>query len=359
MENKERHIRQTLTRREFLKLSGAGLAGAALLGTAAGCGGGDTGDSSSSRLVFTSYGGSFQEAQAKAWLNPYSDETGTQIQQDSPTDYAKIQAMVENNNVTWDVVDVGNDYGLQSTADLLEPLDYSVINREPILEGYADEHRVANILYSNILAFRTDQFESKPENWTDFFDLEKFPGQRGMYNNPSQTIEIALLGDGVSADNLYPLDIERALAKLDTIKPQIVWWDTGAQSRQQIADGEVAMTSAWNGRVQTAINNGAPVEIQWNQNLATADYLVVPKGAPNKEQAMDLIAYCVSGENNHRITNYIAYAPVNQKSIPKINSEIAPQLPTAHREVSVDFDSRWWDENRDRVTEQFNSWTIA
>ena len=127
-----------LTRQEFLKVSGLGLAGATLLGTS-GCGGGGSGGggggSADEGLVFTSSGSSYQRAQTKAWLNPYSNETGTTIRQDWPTDYAKIQSMVENDQVVWDVVNVSNDFGLQSTADLLEPLDYSVIGKEPILEG--------------------------------------------------------------------------------------------------------------------------------------------------------------------------------------------------------------------------------
>jgi spermidine/putrescine-binding protein len=156
MKNSKTLTSKMLTRQEFLKVSGVGLAGATLLGTS-GCGGGggsggEGGGSASEELLFTSSGSSYQRAQTKAWLNPYFNETGTKIRQDSPTDYAKIQSMVENNNVVWDVVNVSNDFGLQSTADLLEPLDYSVIDRGPILEGYASEYRIACMLYANTLA---------------------------------------------------------------------------------------------------------------------------------------------------------------------------------------------------------------
>jgi putative spermidine/putrescine transport system substrate-binding protein len=165
-----------------------------------------------------------------------------------------------------------------------------------------------------------------------------------------------LLADGVPPENLYPLDVERALDKLDTIKDQIVWWESAAHSQRQIASGEVALTSAWNGRMQTEIEGGAPVEIQWNQNLQTADYLVVPKGTARKEAAMELIAYCVSAQNNHRLSDYIEYAPINKESIPKVDPQVAPQLPTAHREVGVRYDAQWWDDNRKAVTERFNEW---
>ena len=344
-----------LSRKEFLKLSGAGLAGATLLPGTIGCGA-DGGGSVDKGLVFTSYGGSFQRAQAQAWLKPYSKQTGSKIRQDSPTDYAKLQDMVENDRVIWDVVDVGNDFGLESTGDLLEPLDYSVIDKDLILEGYASKYRVACMLYANVLAYNTERVEGTPNGWVDFFDTQKFPGKRGLHNVPSETLEVALLGDGVSPENLYPLDVDRALNKLDTIKGQIVWWESAAQSQQQIADGEVALISAWNGRVQTEINSGAPVEIQWNQNLQTADYLVVPKGTARRDEAMELIAYCVSGENNHRLSEYIEYAPVNRESIPKVDPQVAPQLPTAHRDVGVTYNAQWWDDNREAVTERFNEW---
>ncbi len=360
MKDSETPATTKLSRSKFLKLGGVGLAGAALFGSA-GCGGGrgggdGGGGSGSEGLIFTSSGGAYQSAQEKAWLKPYSKESGTEIRQDSPTDYAKIQAMVENNRVTWDVVNVSNDFGLQSTAELLEPLDYSVIDKGPILEGYASKYRIACMLYANVLAYNTEQIEGTPSNWVDFFDPQRFPGRRGLRKSPSETLEVALLGDDVPPENLYPIDVDRALNKLDTIKNQIVWWETGSQLQQQLADGEVTLASAWNGRAQTEIDAGVPVEIQWNQNLQTADYLVVPKGTANKEEAMELIAYCVSGEHNHRLSDYIEYAPINKESIPKVDPQVAPQLPTAHREVGVTYNPEWWDNNREAVTERFNEW---
>src|SRR5215211_4231487 len=345
IKNSEAIINTTLTRQEFLKVSALGLAGATLLGTL-GCGGGGSGGegggAATEGLVFASSGSSYQRAQTKAWLKPYSNETGTTIRQDSPTDYAKIQSMVENNKVVWDVVNVSNDFGLQSTADLLEPLDYSVIDKGPILEGYASEYRIACMLYANTLAYNT----------------QKIPGRRGFRKSPWETLEVALLGDNVAPENLYPLDVDRALDKLDTIKDQIVWWETGGQLQQQLADGAVTLASAWNGRVQKEIDAGTPVKIQWNQNLQTADYLVVPKGTANKEQAMELIAYCVSADNNHRLSDFIPYAPINKKSIPKVDPQVTSQLPTAYRDVGVTFNAEWWDNNREAVEQKFNQWLM-
>ena len=361
MNKSEAITNTTLTRQEFLKVSGLGLAGATLLGSLGCEGSGSGGEGSGSAtegLVFTSSGSSYQKAQTRAWLKPYSNQTGTRIRQDSPTDYAKIQSMVENDQVIWDVVNVSNDFGLQSTADLLEPLDYSIIDKEPILEGYATEYRIACMLYANTLAYNTEQIDGTPSSWADLFDTQKFPGERGFRKSPSETLEVALLGDGVAPENLYPLDVDRALDKLDTIKDQIVWWETGGQLQQQLADGAVRLASAWNGRVQKEIDSGTPVKIQWNQNLQTADYLVVPKGTAHKVEAMRLIAYCVSGQNNHRLSEHIPYAPINKESIPKVDPQVTSQLPTAYRDVGVRYNAQWWDNNREAVEQTFNKWLM-
>src|ERR671915_648555 len=362
MKNSEAIANTTLTRQEFIKVSGLGLAGATLLGTF-GCGGADSGGegggSATEGMVFASSGSSYQRAQTKAWINPYSNETGTAIRQDSPTDYTKLQSMVENNQVSWDVVNVSNDFGLESTADLLEPLDYSVIDKEPILEGYASEYRIACMLYANTLAYNTEKIDSTPSTWADLFDTQKFPGERGFRKSPSETLEVALLGDGVAPENLYPLDVDRALDKLDTIKDQIVWWATGGQLQQQLADGRVALASAWTGRAQAEHDAGVPLKIQWNQNLQTADYLVVPKGTAHRAEAMELIAYCVSAENNHRLSEFIEYAPINKESIPKVDPQVTSQLPTAYRDVGVTFNPQWWDNNREAVAKRFNKWVMS
>jgi putative spermidine/putrescine transport system substrate-binding protein len=350
---------RALSRRQFLKLSGAGLAGAAMLG-ATGCGGGSV--TAGNSVVFVSFGGSLQEAQEKVWLKPFSKKTGTKVLQDSPTDPAKLEAMIENEQVIWDVVQYGYDFGFGREAQMLEPLNYSIIDRDSILEELTvDDYKVPIMFYSNVIGYNTEQLDGTPENWADFFDLEKFPGNRSLFKDPSQTLEAALLGDGVPPDALYPIDVERALAKLDTIRGKLIWWETGAQSQQQLADGEVAMSGAWNGRVQTAIEAGAPLKIQWNQQIATVDYLFVPKGAPNKERAMKLIAYCVSGENNHKLSDLIPYAPVNEKSIPKVDPEVALQLPTYkdRRSRAAVLNTPYWGKNREEVTETFNKWLLG
>jgi putative spermidine/putrescine transport system substrate-binding protein len=270
-------------------------------------------------LTFVSFGGVYQEAQRKAWLEPYTELTGVEFVEDENSSNATIKAQVEAGQVTWDVVDVGNDFGLDANKDLLEPLDYTLIPRDEVLEGFAGDYRVADITYGVVLGYNTDKTAGKvPEGWADFFDTTKIPGKRGMWDYSEGGIfEFALMADGVKPADLYPLDLERATKKLDTIKNDLVFWGSGAESQELIGSGEIAMTMIWNGRAWSAKNTDKkPVEIQWNQQIVTADYLVVPKGSPNKDAAMKFIAYTICAANNAKPSQYIPYGPTNKNASP-------------------------------------------
>jgi putative spermidine/putrescine transport system substrate-binding protein len=335
--------------------------------TAAGSGaasGGATGDACNPprqdgvELTYVSFGGAYQEAQRKAWLTPYTELTGVTFKEDENSSNATIKAQVEAGQVTWDVVDVGNDFGLDAHKDLLEPLDYSLIPRDEVIEGFASDYRVADMTYGVVLAYNTDKTAGQvPAGWADFFDTAKFPGKRGMWDYSEGGIfEVALMADGVKPKELYPLDLERATKKLDTIKNDLVFWGSGAESQELIGSGEVAMTLIWNGRGWSAKHtDNKPVEMQWNQQIVTADYLVVPKGTPNKEAAMRFIAYAVCAENNAKPSEFIPYGPINKNSKPAEANKADLSVSNAD-ENSAYFDDEYLIEHFDEIDAAYQEW---
>jgi putative spermidine/putrescine transport system substrate-binding protein len=309
-------------------------------------------------LTFASFGGVYQEAQREGWLKPYSALTGVQFQESEDSSNATIKAQVEAGNVEWDVVDVGNDFGLDGNADLLEPLDYSLIKKDEILEGFASTYRVADITYGVALAYNTEKTNGVvPEGWADFFDTTKIPGKRGLWKySTGGVLEFALMADGVKPADLYPLDLDRAIAKLDTIKDDIVWWESGAQSQELIGSGEVAMSMIWNGRGYSAKHtDNKPVEIQWNQQILTADYFVVPKGTPNKQVAMEFIAWATCANNNAAVSERIPYGPTNKNATP--NAAVVEDLAVTNAdENTAYFDDAYLIDNFDEIDAAFQAW---
>jgi putative spermidine/putrescine transport system substrate-binding protein len=309
-------------------------------------------------VTFVSFGGVYQEAQRKGWLEPYSQLTGVTFQEDENSSNATIKSQVEGGDVTWDIVDVGNDFGLNAHADLLEPLDYTLINKDEILNGFAGDYRVADITYGVALAYNTDKTAGQvPAGWADFFDTTKIPGKRGLWKySEGGVFEFALMADGVAPADLYPLDLDRAIAKLDTIKDDIVWWTSGAESQDFIGSGEVAMSMIWNGRGWSAKNiDNKPVEIQWNQQILTADYLVIPKGSPNKDVAMEFIAWATCANNNAAPSQYIPYGPTNKNATP--NEAMVQDLAVTNQDENTAlFDDEYLIDNFAEIDGAFQAW---
>lgn len=310
-------------------------------------------------IVFTSWGGTTQDAQKEAWADRFTEETGIRVLMDGPTDYGKFKAMVESGNVTWDVVDVEYDFAIKAAAEgLLEPIDFSIVDRERIDPRFVTDHAVGSFYYSFVLGHNDDMFsDNPPQRWADLFDLENFPGKRTFYKwSAPGVLEIALLADGVEPENLYPLDLDRAFAKLDEIKPEIIWWSSGAQSQQLLASGEAPLGQFWNGRVSALQDTGVNAGISWDQNMTAADMLVVPRGAKNKEAAMKFLAIATSPEAQADFAEKSAYAPVTPAAKALMEPEQAAALPDEHTESQIDLDMAYWAENRDEIASRWYEW---
>jgi putative spermidine/putrescine transport system substrate-binding protein len=212
-----------------------------------------------------------------------------------------------------------------------------------------------------VLAYNTEHFgDNVPQNWADFWDVDNFPGARSLRNNPVATLEIALLADGVDKDELYPLDVDRAFAKMEEIKPHIdVWWTSGAQSAQLLADGEVDMISMWNGRIDALLDEGMPVDFTFNEGLAALDCLAIPRGAPNKDLAMQALAVMLAPEQQANIPQYINYGPTTSLAfdLGVITEEQMKMSPSAPDNLAMQAitDADWWAENRAAVQERWDA----
>lgn len=318
-------------------------------------------------LTIVSWGGAYSDSQREAFYKPYSQESGVQIvEEEYNGEMAKIRAMVEVGDVTWDIVDVDTQMALQGCDEgVFETLDYSkIVSPDKLVPGAQYDCGVGNIVYSTIFAYDADRMPDGPENWTDFFDLEKFPGKRALQKTAFGNLEFALAADGVAHDQIYgllrtPEGVDRAFAKLDTIKAQVVWWESGAQSVQLLADGEVAMTTSWNGRVYGAVKNeGKNFKIVWHGQLPDFDLWAIPTGTKNLEAAYAFINWAMQADHMAEQSKYISYGPTNVDALPIIAPEVLADLPTApaNMENAIILDSEYWGDNGEELDTRFNTW---
>lgn len=315
-------------------------------------------------IVYAGYGGAYQDAVRESGLDPVAKELGITIREETISSMADVKVQVEAGSVAIDLSEENvNDCLVGAQQNLWEPLDYNIINTDGIDSSVVQPTWIGGLTYwSTVMAYNKESYGGNPpKNWADFWDVERFPGARAMWNNPYHNVEIALLADGVAPDKLYPLDLDRAFAKLRELKPHItVWYTSGAQATQLLKDGEIEMMPFWNGRVSKVIDDGAPVGMTFNQGIIAFDCMVVPRGAKNKELAMKVLDRLLSPEIQAKMPHYINYGPINVKAFDtgNIPPDLAATLPSSpeNRKVQVQVDDAWWGilENAEKTQEMWN-----
>ncbi len=321
----------------------------------------------SGEVRIAGYGGTAQEAQRKAYFQPFEKLSGITTRDFAGADINKVKAMVDTGNVEWDVVQLGRSTvkNLMKKGDYFEKIDYELVDTVNIDPLYRYEYALDMLVWSQVMAYRTDAFKGvAPNGWADFWDVKKFPGDRALGGAGPSTpeLEFALMAAGVPPDKIYPIDIDRAFDSYDRIKASVVkWWETGAVPPQMITDREVVMTSVWNGRMAELQEAGVPAAISWNQGLLKRDCWAVPKGSPNRANAMKFIAFSTMAIPQARLSSLIPYGFVNSKSADHVSPKQLEQLPSAPaiRSQLVNYDYDWWVDNRDTVIGRWNKWILA
>ena len=314
-------------------------------------------------IVVANTGGAFEGALDGAMIKPFTAKTGIEVVK-TVNVYAKLKAMVEANAVDWDVAQLDSTAAATfASQGLLEKLDYGVINKTDLIKGAAHESYLQMDVVATCVAWNTKNVKPAqvPHTWAELWDLKRFSGQRGMWKQPYQVMEIALMADGVPLDKLYPLDVDRALKSLDRIKSEIFWWTSGAQSAQILIDGDVAASMAWNGRLYDPKQSGAPVDFDFNQALFVSDALIVPRGAKNRKESMEFIAFSMEPQQQANFAKQIPYGPTNEKALPLLDKARLAVLPSSPENLAhgvfQNFD--WWAENGTKTGEKFNAWLLS
>lgn len=318
-------------------------------------------DLSGREMVFASWGGSYQAAQESSYCVPFMESTGATVIQDGPMSGSKLRTMVEAGEPIWDTVDVTDTF-LFANEDLFEDLDFDIVDASALDQDYVHPKGIGCIVWSYNIGYNTEVVgDTVPQSWADVFDVEKFPGKRALRDRVYPMMEIALMADGVAPEDLYPLDVDRAFAKLDTIKDHVIWYSSNSVSQQLFVDQEVGVGVILNGRAFDVNRKGAPVEINWNQNIRSIDYLVIPKGAPNAEVAQHFMNATADADNQALMANTLAYAPVNPAAFANVEADVLPWLATSEENQAKGFLIRadYWRDNLEALTERWTEWKLS
>ena len=310
-------------------------------------------------VVIASYGGSFQDAQTKAFFEPFAKVSGAKVIGTTGTGYAKVKAMVTSGNITWDVVSAdAAAYENEVKDGLLEPIDYSVVKADGIPSEFRTKYAVGYMTFAENLAWNKAKF---PNGLTpgQFFD-PAVKARRVMLALPYYNLEFALLADGVKPADLYPLDVDRGLKVLDRIKDQIIGFKSPSDVQALIQQGEVDAAFAPGGRVDNAIKAGVNWTYGWDASVTVIEYWAVLKGAPDTAEAMKFVNFAVQPEPQAALSRLIPYGPSNIDALKLLDPAVARNLPSYQENAKrgAVLNSKWWNENLGPVMARWNTYVM-
>ncbi|HLI10794.1 MAG TPA: extracellular solute-binding protein [Alphaproteobacteria bacterium] len=318
---------------------------------------------------FATYGGMINENTRKVFAEPFEKETGIKVNLgvNSSLALAKLQ-VASGGSAQWDIVNLtGAEYEVAVKENLLAPYDYKIVDPTHIAPEYRKPYGVKYSLFLFVMAWdrRKIPDDKAPRSWAEFWDTKRYPGKRSIYANVSDgdVLEIALLADGVPVDKLYPLDVERALKSLDRLgKRNIIWHTTNQEPIQQLISGEVALATAFNGRIVVADRGGAQIGYTPDYAGVSGNYLTVVRTSEHKHEAFEFLNYVLTNTKADveyiKLTNYAMPNTQCLQYLPKSLVDTLPTSPTLKDKVFLKNDA-WWAANLEKTTVRFKEWQMT
>jgi len=321
--------------------------------------GSDAGSDLSGQVIFADYGGPTNESRQVSFFESFYEETGVEVISDAIVE-ATMFEMFEGGEGDYDLIQASPDYVLTYGDNLLSlPSDVTVNDMMP--EEVQDK-AVGGFVFAVAQAWLTETYpDGGPQDWVDFFDTETFPGKRAWPGSPwsfDSSFEIALLADGVAPEDLYPLDLERATAKLDTIRDDLVFYESYAETQTLLTSGTAAIAVSVNGQFTSLINQGVDVTVQWNQAFPSPAFFVVPAKAPNPENAWALANWMADPDNQAVFVERTGYGPATSDVLDLLSDDLLANLPTTaeHLEIAVVRDEEYIAENYSTLLDTYTAW---
>jgi len=301
-------------------------------------------------FTIANWGGITSNAMLSAWGTLFTDRTGIRVNA-VIFDYGKFVAQIESKDVSWNWADVEGWFPIAHN-DLLEDLPYERIGvtaEDMVDPSLYTSRAVGSYLNSYVIAYRTDRDGPHPTTWADFFDVKAIPGKRSLYNWPYGMIEIALLADGVAYEDLYPLDLERAFTKIESIRDDVVFWNTGAEAQQLLVSNAIDFIVPWSSRASYLALGGLPIGVEWNQNLRIADFHVIPRNNPAREASVEFIRAALDPQAQADFAvKSGGLSPTTKEGLNLVDEYLKPYLSTYPEnwdKAIGGIDDGWWAEN--------------
>lgn len=315
-------------------------------------------------LTVVGFGGGFQDAARTHLFQAWSKATGVRLQDDTYNgEVARIYAMTQARDVTWDVVMVEAPELARGCEDgVFARLDPAVVRQDKFIPGGVTRCGAGAVGWGVALFYDQKRVAQGPRSYAELWDTKTFPGKRSLRFGPKMTLEIALMSDGVAPNDVYAVlatkaGQDRAFARLDAIKPDIIWWRSGAQPLQLVGSGEAAYAVGYVGRTARAASEGASYPLLWDTMLFSFDYWAVVRDSPHRADAMRLVDYMTDAKPLLALGQDWAVSPANAAAAadPALKAR-HPNMVASHADQGLFIDTDFWASNGEELEARFATW---
>lgn len=323
---------------------------------------------SGQKLVVGVWGGTWKDAFEEACVKPFEEETGVTIEMEEMGDniVAQTKAQVQQNIPGIDLVaGVGNaDFAMYLGKEgAIKELDYNKIpNSKYVDDAAKTKYGIGQYICAINFTYDKDKFSEIPKGAAGFWDTKTYPGDRAMIGfSAAGVLEQALLADGVTYKDLYPLDIDRAFKKLDELKPSITkFWNSGSEIVQTINDKEAVAGDYWYAHANRAKNAGSNIAVNMQDGPKFADSFGIVSNTKSEDLSYAFIDYCLGTKAQAAFSQKVGYAPINKEAVSLLPEEmqktIAPLYESYENGGTFWVDQNYWVDNFEELTKRYMEW---
>lgn len=312
----------------------------------------------SGQVVWADYGGPTNEARVAHYFDSFYDTTGVEVISTSLQD-AVLFEMLDGGEGDYDVMQGSADVFSARTEHMLRIPDEA---QGDLIPENMRPYVLGGFVFGIAQGWKASTFpDGGPQNWADFFDTEAFPGKRAWPGAPASfdgSFEIALLADGVPADELYPLDLDRAKAKLESIRDELVFYTAYPEVQQLIVSDSVSIAVTVTGQFTGLMKAGEDIVIQWNEAFVVPTGFAVPEAANNPDAAFELGVWMNDPERQARFVEQTLYGPADSEVFDHLPEEVAANLVNSpqYADKVLGWDYQWRGDNYDTLVDEYGDW---
>src|SRR5262249_7872534 len=140
-------------------------------------------------------------------------------------------------------------------------------------------------------------------------------------------------------------------AKLDSIRPSIVWYQRSNEPAEMLSDGRAVMSTALNSPIFTAITEDKrEIGIIWDGQRYEVEVLSILKGTRHRREAIDFIRFATGSKPIGQEASMLPYGPARKSALkfvpknPDSGVDMMPYLATAESNFgnALPNDPSWW-----------------